>query len=170
MGVLTDLIVAPLSDAAAVATTGSKERPWPWVDVKGLGVEELATIHCLIDGVDPKEPVSPPEWRTNPFTKEKRAVTMFSRYVGGFDMVAGDEEVCAMRLPPVLVARLARLDSATATDLARGWRSMRPAAERHGDGTPAQVLAEYRSCLECVAAMAKEATGRNQELLLWMCP
>ena len=76
MGVLTDLVVAPLADADSVATTETNERPWPWVDVKGLGFEDLVTIHCLIDRQNPNEPVTPPEWQTNPFTKEEMAVTI----------------------------------------------------------------------------------------------
>jgi hypothetical protein len=74
VGVLTDLVVAPLADAAAVAKTALKERTWPWADAKGLGVDDLATMHCLLDGRDPDEPVAPPEWHYNPFTKQRMVV------------------------------------------------------------------------------------------------
>jgi len=82
--VLTDLIVAPLADATAVAETGAKDRVWPWVDVKGFDISDLAAIQCLMEGLDPSEPVTPPEWRNNPFMKTKMAVTVLVRMMDAF--------------------------------------------------------------------------------------
>lgn len=171
MGVLTDLIVAPLAEADAVASTGIKERPWPWADVKGLGIEDLATIHCLIDGQDPNEPVTPPESRTNPFTKEKMVVTIFSRYASGFKVVAGEEEIGVFRTPPALVNVLAGLDAVRAAELAHRW-SVAKSAERYGDGRPVPVFPEAvaSAYLEHIVKMARAATEGNSELFVWMCP
>jgi hypothetical protein len=58
--VLTDLAVAPLGDAGAIAATSVTERRWPREDVKGLGREEPAAMHCLIDWRTSLDPVAPP--------------------------------------------------------------------------------------------------------------
>jgi hypothetical protein len=169
VGVLTDLIVAPLADAELVASTGIKERPWPWVLVRHLGIEDLAAIHCMIDGQDPDEPLTPPEWLTNPFTKEKMVATILSRYLEGFQDVAGDGEVLVFRTPPALVNLLAGLDAGKAAELAHRWSAYR-SAQRYGDGTPVEFPEEEASAyLEHVVKMAKAATNDNSELFVWMC-
>lgn len=46
---LTDLVVAPLTDAARVAAIGMNARQWPWVDVKGLRVEGMQSLCSLLE-------------------------------------------------------------------------------------------------------------------------
>jgi hypothetical protein len=171
MGVLTDLVVAPLAEAAAVASTGINQRAWTSVDVKGLGIDDLATIHCLIDGCDPNEPVSPAEWQVNPFTKEKMVVTTFSRYLDGFDLVAEQGDIVVLRAPPPLVNTLAGLDSTKAAELALRWSATK-SSERYGDGRPVPAFREdvASAYLEHVMKMAKAASESHKELFVWMCP
>jgi hypothetical protein len=171
MGVLVHLLVAPLAEATAVASKRIKERIWTWVDVKGLGVEDLPMIHCLLDGRDPSESVKPAEWSELPFTKEKAVVTMLSTYMSAFELVAEDEEVAVLRVPPILTNVLAGLNEAKAAELTRKW-SVAKSAERYGDGSPVPPFQEEMATgyIEHLTRMAKTAVQRNEELLVWACP
>jgi hypothetical protein len=171
MGVLTDLVVAPLSDVPSVASTPPNERRWPWVDVKGLPLGSLSRIHCLLDGVDPSDPVAPPEWIVNPFTKGQVAVTMGGRHQKAFEVVAGDGDAIVSRVPSELVHKLARLDSSGTARLRHRWW-VHESSGRDGDGQavtpfPEDLAAAY---LEEAIAMAKTAVARDEELLVWECP
>jgi hypothetical protein len=171
MGVLTDLIVAPLADTAPIASTASKERPWPWKDVKGIGVDDLATILCLLDGHDPHAPVTPSEWVKNPFTKKKVAVTAVGRRMREFEAVAEDGEVVVFRVPRALVEGLAALQVTGVADLARRW-SVDKSSERYGDGRRVQPFPEETAAayLAEIVAMARKAVDERQELFVWMSP
>jgi hypothetical protein len=171
MGVLTDLVVAPATAAAAVAETGSNERSWPWADVRRFDIVDLAMTHCLIDGRDPNVPVTPPEWVVNPFTKKRMAVTTHNKYAQAMELVAEHGEVVVFRVPAVLVATLARFDSTAAAHLAREW-SVAKSSERYGDGTLVTPFGEdvAAAYLGDVVAMARVAAERSDELFVWMCP
>jgi hypothetical protein len=159
MGVLTDLVVAPLTDAARVAIVPSNERPWPWKDAKGLGVEDLALMQCALDGRDPAELVVPPEWKVNPFTKERVAVTTVGRYLAAFEHVAAEDEVLVLRVPAPLVERLARCDARETADLVRRWTESKPIRP--------EAALEY---MALIVGMAAEATARRHELFVWLSP
>jgi hypothetical protein len=171
MGVLMDLVVAPLSEASAVAERSSRDRPWPWRDVKGIGLDDLATLHCFLDACDPNAPVDPPQWLENPFTKKKVEVTMFGRYVERFTVVAEEGEGVLFAAPAELVTALAGLDAARADDLARRWSDAK-SSERLGDGSALQAfpVSTAVAYLNDVIAMAREASRRKEALLVWICP
>jgi hypothetical protein len=160
-----------LAEAAEVASKRINERIWTWVDVKGLGVEDLPMIHCLLDGRDPSASVKPAEWRESPFTKEKAIVTMLSSYMSAFELVAEDEEVAVLRVPPMLVNALAGLNEAKAAELTRKW-SVAKSAARYGDGSPVPPVQEEIAAgyIEHLTRMAKTAVQRHEELFVWACP
>jgi hypothetical protein len=171
MGVLTDLVVAPLGDAPCVAGNTRRDPSWTWVDVKGLGIDDIATLHCLLDGGDPKASSSPPEWVVNPFTKEKQAVTVVGRYLRDLELVAEHQSVLVFRVPTPLLRRLAQLDAAGIIELARRWRSEK-SQERDGRGRPVPLFSETETAayVARICDMARVATSKDHELFVWMCP
>lgn len=170
MGVLTDLVVAPLEDADAVANVDSSERPWPWCDAKGLGFEEVAALHCILDGLDPDTPVEPPAWMENPFTKQNIAVTTIVRYVEGFESAgdSDDSEVVLMRAPADFVHRVAQLDEVALHDLARRWTEYE--AREAVRGRKMRTLEESAEYLNHLADMSRTAHQRGHELYVWISP
>lgn len=53
MGVLSDLIVAPLEARQSLLTMFSNERPYPWNDIKGVDEIMLSTLYAILSGLDP---------------------------------------------------------------------------------------------------------------------
>jgi hypothetical protein len=164
MGVLTDLVVAPMSDAAAVGRTPSDKRPWPSIDVKGLGPDDLALLHCLVDGRDPDALVTPPEWVVNPFTKKRVAVTILGSYMRAFEHAPGDGEIVVVRLPGVFVSALAKLTPGAVRDLAQRWHD---ADDKTSGGF---VVDDAAACLDAATAIARTAVERGHEVFAWVCP
>jgi hypothetical protein len=173
VGILTDLIVAPLADAEAVAAANFAERRWPHVDVNGIGPEDLASMHCVLDGRAPLDPVTPPQWQANPFTKHQMPVTYLSQYLQAFEPAAEahDGEIIVLRVPSVLVAKLAALDEAAAADLASKW-SREKSSGTFGDGRPVPpfTMGAATSYLERILVMARAAVRDDHALLVWLSP
>ncbi len=170
MGVLTDLIVAPRDEADAVAQATGAVRKWPSLETKGLGVEVLASLHCILDGVDPTAEAQPPALRTNPFTGAKTRLTTVQRYVDGFETCGdpGETEVWMGRSPVAFVERLAGLDDVALRDLGRAWAED-DAKQSRGKRAPLS-LDEAVTCLKNIVALARTARERGHQLYVWMCP
>ncbi len=75
------LLVALVDDVDEIASTPAAERPWRSIDAQGLHYEDLAELHCILDGVDPGAGLSPPESWRHPFTLERLQVTRRMSYV-----------------------------------------------------------------------------------------
>jgi hypothetical protein len=52
MGVLTDLILATEIELAALPEDETPINMFPGIDIKGVGIIELATLHALLTGID----------------------------------------------------------------------------------------------------------------------
>src|SRR5215207_6182572 len=58
MGVLTDLVIADLSEAEAVARSSAPWETWRWVDAKGHNELTLAALLCILRGEKYREEIS----------------------------------------------------------------------------------------------------------------
>jgi hypothetical protein len=187
------LIVAPLSDAGLIEDRPIEERSWPSAELRGAHVPDLAVLHCAIEGHDPNEPLTPPQWTENLFTKQKVAVTIFDRYLDGFELVdegrllpgstvgtmAADGLIqgrtLVFRVPPALVDSLARgrlpyreTRVEPPLDLARRWSTV-SSSQRYADGKAMPGLSEEVAarCLDKLIEMAKLAVDRTDDLFVW---
>lgn len=149
MGIQSELFVASSGEAESVASAGLDEGPWTRVDISRLLVDDLATIHCLLDGDDPEAPES------------------FERYLASYQEIGEFDEVLIYQLPHVFVNKIVALDSTKASEVARRWISLESSKQHDGSTLPADVALEYVESLMKIARMASE---QRQDILLRLCP
>ncbi len=165
----TDLIVAPVEDLEAVWETMTPDRTWPWTEAPGLTTMDLATLQCLIEGIDPREPVTPRETLVNPFTKAEIVVTHGIRkhraMEAGPSRSSEDDPASLLCVPTPLVEALADMDAGAKADLARRWAAIRWSASKLDDE------AEFTANLfERLVAMATMAVQQKEALFIYICP
>lgn len=166
MGVFSDLIVAPLRDAASIADVAPTRRSWTWRPFGKYDPSDVACIYCLADGHAPCDPVDPPRWMTNPFTKKKQPVLLVADYIARFELVSDeDSEIVVMRLPPIFVGQLAAKTASDLATLAESW-----AREASNSDWTARNATGFSESVAVLHAMAMLATERSEELFLWTSP
>jgi hypothetical protein len=138
MGVLSDLVVAPATDAERVARAEVPSRAFDGIDIKGIDSVKLGTLHSLLTGRTFEEllPLYEP------------AVTV------------SDDGPWVFQIPRDLVALLSALDGPRKNEVARQW-AVQFALDRWTEG-------EVATALGSISTLAKKGNEPGQALFLWM--
>lgn len=184
----TRLFVAPLDAAAALESIDAEVSAFDSMDFGECDPHHVATLHCLLDGVDPSAPAPSmaPVW--NPFVAQWMTLTNADVYVDASELFLDgtfrpaaravqelaesgctDERYLVFRLPSVLVERVVALEPGARDDLAARW-SAAWARRTYADGRnfPPFPAEAARSALETIATMGAAATaGAGVFLRMW---
>src|SRR3954470_7804655 len=99
MGVLSDLVVAPVGDAERVAHAEVPSQAFGGIDINGIDTVKFGTLHSIVTGRSLEALL--PEYQP--------IVTV------------SEEGPWVFRLPPDLVSRLAELDDAARARVTKQW-------------------------------------------------
>ena len=156
MGILTDFVMADVSEANAVASAVDRGK-WPTVSSGRLTTLEVARLHFVMTGEDPDAPASPPQTVRNPFTKAEVPVTIFMQYMSTFTTLVDGGEFWVHQLPASLVGEIAQ--ASDLPSIAERW-----AACDEMEGAEAGYLSDLLSQLR---DLARRAQSSEKALLLW---
>ena len=140
MGVLSDLIIGTEADLAGVPAGDAPINVLPGLDVKGIDITKLATLHDLVTGRE------------------------FDPALEAFPLVSGQESEdgpWVFRCPDDLVASLAALDEPSLTTLAARWATTDEFRMDHWEA------AAVTDCLRSISALAKSAMQEGKPIHLW---
>jgi len=140
MGVLSDLVVAPVEEAERVAHAQVPSQEFNGIDIKGIDTVRFETLHSLLTGqaFDDLLPLYEP------------VVTV------------SDEGPWVFQIPQDLVALLAGFDDARKSEVARQW------AKTEEFALDRWTEREVASALDSISTLAKKAIEPDQALFLWM--
>jgi hypothetical protein len=142
MGVLTDLVIATEADLGGVSPDELPISVFPGVDIKGIGIIELAILHGLLAGKE------------------------FDPRLEAFPMVGGQESEDGPwlnRLPQDFVERLAGLDGEHLSSAAAQWRATEEF--EHNGWDPEDISQRLGEVCE----LAKRAVSEGKPIHLWTC-
>ncbi len=141
MGVLSDLVVAPVDDAEKVAHADVPSRAFGGIDIKGIDTVKFGTLHSLVTG------------RT------------FDEVLALYDPVVevSDDGPWVFRIPEELVERLAALSEEEGRTVAAKWAATEEFALSGWDE------AAVSDGLVAICELARRAVDSGQALFLWMC-
>jgi hypothetical protein len=140
MGVLSDLVVAPVGDADRVAHAQVPSQVFDGIDIKGIDSVKFGILHSLLTG---------------------RA---FGDLLPLYDpaVTVSEEGPWVFQIPQDLVASLAGLDEPRKSEVARQWaKTAEFALDRWAEG-------EVASALDSISTLAKRGVEPGQALFLWM--
>ena len=140
MGVLSDLVVAPETDAQRVAEALVPSKAFGGIDIKGIDTVKFATLHAIVT---------------------KRT---FEDVLPEYDpaVQVSDEGPWVTRIPPELVAALAALTADERDRVAAVWAKTDEFRLDRWD------VGHVAAGLDAICRLAKKATGAGQALFLWM--
>jgi len=141
VGVLSDLVVAPVDDAEKVAHADVPSRAFGGIDIKGIDTVKFGTLHSLVTG------------RT------------FDEVLALYDPVVevSDDGPWVFRIPEELVERLAALSEEEGRTVAAKWAATEEFALSGWDE------AAVSDGLVAICELARRAVDSGQALFLWMC-
>ncbi|HSO32457.1 MAG TPA: hypothetical protein VLT33_08075 [Labilithrix sp.] len=184
----TRLFAAPLNAAAMLQSNDARGSAFDSTDFADCDPHHIATLHCVLDGLDPtaRAPSRNPVW--NEFVTQWISLTNGDIYLdatelfvnGSFRPAAtagqelaesGDpvEGFLIFRLPSAVVKAVVALDGPTLTDLAARW-SVAWGSRTYANGSkyPPFSAGAARTALERIATMGRAAAA-DGEVLLRMC-
>src|SRR5262245_59146220 len=141
MSVLTDLVVADLGQAGALARTLKPSSDWNCLDVKGIDIVKLCRLRAILTNA--------------PYRKA---------WIAEFRYLAGDEDFgpWVMAVPDALVAGLAAMPEEALSPVASRWHATEEfRLERWR-------LADVEASLKDIHRLAKTAVAANKPVLLWI--
>lgn len=141
MGVLSDLVMAPSSEAERVAQAQVPPQEFEGIDIKGIDPVKLGTLHSILTGQS------------------------FDELLELYDPVVtvSDEGPWVTLVPAELVTRLAALDEAGRTEVAQQWANTEEFLLEGWDES------DVASVLDSISSLAEKAVTSEQALFLWMC-
>jgi hypothetical protein len=184
------LVVASLRDAAALETADAGAEGFRWFELRLTDFAHVAILRCLHDGVDPTAPIEPVVERKNPFTGEVFKPTVLDHALDTFEIMIDGEllsgkkvgemtadgcvfEALVVRIPPAVVAWLARMSDATKSEVARAWARATAAVDEHDRrGSRSTTLSheDAARALDIMVSASTAAVEAEQELFLWHPP
>ena len=140
MGVLSDLVVAPVGDAERVAHAQVPSQVFDGIDIKGIDSVRFGTLHSLLTG------------------------QAFEDLLPLYDPVVtvSDEGPWVFQIPREIVALLAGLDDTRKSEVARQW------AKTEEFALDRWTEREVASVLDSISTLAKKVIEPDQALFLWM--
>lgn len=140
MGVLNDLIIATEAELAALPEDDIPINAFPGVDIKGVGLIELASLHALLAGEE------------------------FDPSLDAFPMIGGQEDGPWLnRIPDEMLTRLASLSSDDVARFAKDWSATEEFQESMWEPE------EVHGRLGEIVALAKRAVAAEKPIHLWTC-
>ena len=140
MGVLSDLVAAPATDADRVATSVNPAAELGGIDIKGIDSVKFGTLHAILTG------------------------RSFEDLLPEYDPVVtvSEEGPWLFRLPTELVVRLASLAGGDERAVVSRWAATEEFAL---DGWSASDVAR---ALDEIVALARKGLDAGHSLFLWM--
>ena len=140
MGVLSDLIVAPVGDVERVAHAEVPSQVFDGIDLKGIDTVRFGTLHSLLIG------------------------QTFEDLLPLYDPVVtvSDEGPWVFQIPQDLVSLLAEVDDIRKSEVARQW------AKTEEFALDRWTEREVASALDSISTLAKRVIEPDQALFLWM--
>jgi hypothetical protein len=145
MGVLTDFVVASVSDAQRVGESSScPSRDFDGLDAKGIDTVKLGSLYSVLTG----EPTDP--------GLSGRCTLLF---------MASDEGPWVMQVPEDLVKLLAELAPKELGSVAAAWAQTEEFSPAY-ENWPVTLVQEV---LEGIAELCRQAVAEGKAVLMWMC-
>ena len=142
MGVLTDLVVADISEIDAVRQSLCPIKTWVGVDAKGMDVAKVGTLWSILSGESHDGVVD--------------------QLAQGYDNSAGP---WVSVVPERLVDNLAGVPESRFEEIALAWAQTE---EFQFDGTEG-ALVNAREYLRGFCDVAKQAKAGGKSVLMWVC-
>lgn len=140
MGVLSDLVAAPATDADRIAHAVNPAAEFAGLDIKGIDSVKFGTLHAILTG------------------------RSFEELLPEYDPVVtvSDDGPWLFRLPTELVVRLASLSGGDARGVVSRWAATEEFAL---DGWSAT---DVERALDEIVALARKGLDAGHSLFLWM--
>lgn len=181
----TRLFAAPLGTANLVQSDDARVSAFDSVDFADCNPHHIATLHCLLDGVDPTAPAPSRDPVWNDFVEQWMTLTNGDVYLDASDLFvdgtfrpagtagqelaeSGDVEegFLVFRLPAAVVKHVVVFDGPALTDLAGRWSAAWGARTyADGSGYPPFSGDAARTALERIATIGRAAAAGGEVLL-----
>ena len=141
MGVLTDFVVADLSDAKRVCDSPCPSKDFGGVDAKGVNTVMLGKLFAILSKSD-----------FNP------------SFIGGDELLSegGDDGPWVFRVPDSLVQQVSVLGEGQRREVATEWSK----AEEFYDNWSAESVF---AVLEEFAKLCRQAVTEGKSVMMWLC-
>ncbi len=148
MGILTDFVVADISEAQRIGDSLSPSWEFDGLDEKGIDHVKLATLYALLSD----QPYD------SAFMSEASLV-----------YVASDDGPWVQQVPPDLVSRLANLAENDYPRIAQQWAQTEEFTHPHSGFTPELARERTENFLRRIAPLARQSLAEHKVLLMWTC-
>jgi len=142
MGLLVNIITAAEDEVEAIGMAEHPVEEWSGIEAREIDTEKLATLHCLLTGDD--------------FEQAQSA------YEPVF--VAADEGVLVLRIPDVVIEKLAQFDEES-LDMVGEELAATEAFEFNG-----WAVEEVQGFVLDLGELARLAESQGQVMFVWMHP
>ena len=148
MGILTDFVVADISESKRIGDSLNPSQEFNGLDEKGIDQVKLATLYAILTD----QPYDPD------FMSEDSLL-----------YVASDEGPWVQQVPPDLVSRLANLAESQYLAVAQQWTQTEEFTHKHSGFSPPEAVTFAETFIQRFALLARKAIAENKALLMWTC-
>ncbi|MEO8396537.1 MAG: hypothetical protein ABI700_26320 [Chloroflexota bacterium] len=148
MGILTDFVVADISEAQRIGESLNPSRDFNGLDAKGIDQVKLAMLYAILSD----QPYDPD------FMSAESLL-----------YAASDDGPWVQQVPPDLVSRLANLSDSDYPAITHQWAQTEEFTHKHSGYSPAAALERTEGFLRRIAPLARQSIAENKALLMWMC-
>ncbi len=144
MGVLTDFVVADLSDAKRVCDSSCPSKEFAGVDAKGVSTVMLGKLFAILTKTD-----------------------FDPSFIGGEELLSegGDDGPWVFRVPDSLVQQVSTLDEGQRGAVATEWAKTEEFSPKYGNW-PADAVS---AVLEEFAKLCRQAVNEGKSVMMWLC-
>lgn len=143
MGVLTDFVVAPISDATLVGETSVPSEEFDGIDAKGIDQVRMGTLYAILSGTE-YDPA-------------------FLVDESSFVYSGSDDGPWVQVVPEDMVARLAAMTDQSVSDVAKTWGSTEEFEPAYSSWSEHDI----RTFLAGIAGLARRALAETKALFMW---
>jgi hypothetical protein len=148
MSILTDFVVADISEAQRIGDSLSPSWQFEGLGEKGIDHVKLATLYALLTD----QPYD------TDFMSEDSLL-----------YVASDDGPWVHRVPDDMVRRLANLAESEYSRIAEKWSQTEEFTHKHSGFTPDLARERTEAFLRRIAPLARYSLAENKILMMWTC-